>query len=64
MFNINNCAARASCSRAKQDDDELVDFVEVGEFIVALRAMRSAMAYVMEHVGSRVRRLPHQHQIL
>jgi hypothetical protein len=29
MFNINNCAARASCSRAKQDDDELVDFAEV-----------------------------------
>jgi hypothetical protein len=47
MFNINNCAARASCSKAKQDDDELVDFAEVGEFVVALRAMRSAMAYVM-----------------
>jgi hypothetical protein len=47
MFNINNCTARASGSRAKQDDDELVDFVELGEFIVALRAMRSAMAYVM-----------------
>jgi hypothetical protein len=47
MFNINNCAARASSSRTKQDDDELVDFAEVGEFVVALRAMRSAMAFVM-----------------
>jgi hypothetical protein len=47
MFNINNCTARASSSRAKQDDDELVDFAEVGGFVVALRAMRSAMAYVM-----------------
>jgi hypothetical protein len=47
MFNINNCAARASSSRAKQGDDELVDFAEVGEFVVALRAMRSAMAFVM-----------------
>jgi hypothetical protein len=26
--------ARASCSRAKQDNDELVDFAEVGEFEV------------------------------
>ncbi len=47
MFNINNCAARAASSRAKQDEDELVDSAEVGEFVVALRAMRSAMAYVM-----------------
>jgi hypothetical protein len=47
MFNINNCAARASSSRSRQDDDDLIDFAEVGEFIVALRAMRSAMAFVM-----------------
>jgi hypothetical protein len=47
MFNINNCAARTSGSRSKQDEDNLADFAEVGEFIVALRAMRSAMAFVM-----------------
>jgi hypothetical protein len=47
MFNINNCAARASSSKSRQDDEDLIDFAEVGEFIVALRAMRSAMAYVM-----------------
>jgi hypothetical protein len=34
-------------SRAKQEEDDLADFAEVGEFIVALRAMRSAMAFVM-----------------
>jgi hypothetical protein len=47
MFNINNCAARASSSKSRQDDDDLIDFAEVGEFIVALRAMRSAMAFLM-----------------
>jgi hypothetical protein len=47
MFNINNCAARTSGSRSKPDEDDLADFAEVGEFIVALRAMRSAMAFVM-----------------
>jgi hypothetical protein len=47
MFNINNCAARASSSKSRQDDEDLIDFAEVGEFIVALRAMRSAMAYFM-----------------
>jgi hypothetical protein len=47
MFNINNCAARASSSKSRQDDEDLIDFAEVGEFIVALRAMRSAMAFVM-----------------
>jgi hypothetical protein len=47
MFNINNCVARASRSKSRQDDEDLIDFAEVGEFIVALRAMRSAMAFVM-----------------
>jgi hypothetical protein len=42
MFNINNCAARAARSKAKQDEDKLRVFSpsEVGEFVVALRAMR------------------------
>jgi hypothetical protein len=47
MLNINNCAARASSSRTSKDKDDLIDFAEVGEFVVALRAMRLAMAYVM-----------------
>jgi hypothetical protein len=47
MFNINNCTARAASCKSKQDEDELVDFAEVGEFVVALRVMRLAMANVM-----------------
>ncbi len=47
MFNINNCTARTSGSRSRQEEDDLADFAEVGEFIVALRAMPSAMAFVM-----------------
>ena len=47
MFNINNCAARASGGKSRADDDDMEDFAEVGEFIVALRAMRSAMSFVM-----------------
>jgi hypothetical protein len=65
MFNINNCAARAFSSKAKQDDDDLVDFAEVREFVVALRAMKSAMAYVMpSKMLRRPGRIPHQHQVL
>jgi hypothetical protein len=44
MFNINNCAARTSTK--KQEDSE-EDILEVSEFKLALRAMRSAMQFVM-----------------
>ena len=47
MFNINNCAARAANKSKTEQDEDMVDFAELGEFIVALRAMRSAMAFVM-----------------
>ncbi len=65
MFNINNCAARAASCKSKQDEDELVDFAEVGEFVVALRAMRSAMAcHALEYVHCSTKRISHQHEIL
>jgi hypothetical protein len=44
MFNINNCAARTS-SKKQEDSEE--DILEVSEFKLALRAMRSAMQFVM-----------------
>jgi hypothetical protein len=48
MFSINNCAAIACSNKSKQDDEDLlVDSMEVGEFLVALGAMRLAMAFVM-----------------
>jgi hypothetical protein len=47
MFNMNTCAAWAPSSCSKQEDDDLADFTEVGEFIVELRAMRSAMAFLV-----------------
>jgi hypothetical protein len=43
MFNINNCAARSSSKKVDSEDDIL----EVSEFKLALRALRSAMQFVM-----------------
>jgi hypothetical protein len=46
MFNINNCilcAAKISSSKG----EELGYFTEVCEFILALRAMKAGMAFVM-----------------
>jgi hypothetical protein len=44
QFNINNCSARAS-SKKGSDSDE--DILELGEFKLAVRALRTAMAFVM-----------------
>jgi hypothetical protein len=44
MFNINNCSARASSKKAEDGDE---DFNDVAEFKLAIRAMRTAMQFVM-----------------
>jgi hypothetical protein len=46
LFNINNCTTRATKS-SQQDNDELSDFAELGEFKLALRTMKAAMSFVM-----------------
>ena len=46
LFNINNCAARASASRASSSPDELVEINDLGEFKLALRALRTAAQFV------------------
>jgi hypothetical protein len=46
LFNINNCAARASASRAAATSDELLDVADIGEFKLALRALRTAGQFV------------------
>jgi hypothetical protein len=43
QFNINNCSARAGKKNSEAEEDML----EIGEFKLALRAMRTAMAFVM-----------------
>ncbi len=45
MFSINNCGRKLSFKNGEQDDG-LVDVAEVGEFKMALRVMREAMAFV------------------
>jgi hypothetical protein len=44
MFNINNCAARSSSKKQADGED---DILEVSEFKLALRALRTAMQFVM-----------------
>lgn len=44
MFNINNCAAKASTKKSGEEED---DISEIGEFKLALRTMRTAYAFVM-----------------
>ena len=46
LFNINNCAARASASRAAASADELLEVADLGEFKLALRALRTAAQFV------------------
>jgi hypothetical protein len=47
LFNINNCTARASASRAAAASDELLEVADLGEFKLALRALRTAGQFVM-----------------
>jgi hypothetical protein len=42
LFNINNCASRSSSKKTGEQDD---DIVELGEFKLALRAMRTAYSF-------------------
>jgi hypothetical protein len=44
MFNINNCAARASTKKPGEGED---DALELGELKLAVRVLRSAMSFVM-----------------
>jgi hypothetical protein len=44
LFNINNCSARMSNKKAGELDD---DILELGEYKLALRAMRTAYAFAM-----------------
>jgi hypothetical protein len=44
QFNINNCSARAATKKDAGPDE---DILELGEFKLALRALRTAMAFVM-----------------
>jgi hypothetical protein len=44
QFNINNCGSRASAKKAAEGDE---DILELGEFKLALRALRTAMSFVM-----------------
>jgi hypothetical protein len=49
MFTINNCGARMGSGRASGGlrEDELDDILEIGEFKLAVRALRVAAAFVM-----------------
>jgi hypothetical protein len=47
MFSINNCGARAGSSKMEAKDGDLTDIVELGEFKLALRALRVAMCFAM-----------------
>jgi hypothetical protein len=44
QFNINNCSARAASKKNGEAEDNIL---ELGEFKLALRALRTAMAFVM-----------------
>jgi hypothetical protein len=44
MFSINSCGARASTKKATDVED---DFLDVSEFKLALRVLRTAMSFVM-----------------
>jgi hypothetical protein len=44
QFNINNCSAKSSGKKGQEADE---DILELGEFKLAVRAMRTAMAFVM-----------------
>jgi hypothetical protein len=44
MFNINNCSARASSKKTEDGEEDISD---VSEFKLAIRAMRTAMQFVM-----------------
>ncbi len=46
-FNINCCSRRTSNKKTDNDDAELHDFTELGEFQLALRTMRTAAAFTM-----------------
>jgi hypothetical protein len=44
QFNINNCSIK---SAGKKNADNNKDILELGEFKLAMRALRTAMAFVM-----------------
>jgi hypothetical protein len=44
QFNINNCSAKASGKKGSEGEE---DILELGEFKLAIRALRTAMAFVM-----------------
>jgi hypothetical protein len=46
-FNINCCSRRSSNKKSDNDDAEMNDFTEIGEFQLALRTMRTAAAFTM-----------------
>jgi hypothetical protein len=47
QFNINNCARKASSSKNEDNESNLPDFSELGEFQLALRTMRTAASFIM-----------------
>jgi hypothetical protein len=47
QFNINNCARKTSSSKESDNDTNLPDFSEIGEFQLALRTLRTAAAFIM-----------------
>ncbi len=47
QFNINNCARKTTCSKDKNNESNLPDFSELGEFQLALRTMHTAAAFIM-----------------
>jgi hypothetical protein len=46
LFNINNCATRVSASRATAAAEELLEVADLGEFKLALRALRTAAHFL------------------
>jgi hypothetical protein len=47
QFNINNCTRKASGLKENDNDTNLPDFSEIGEFQLALRTLRTAAAFIM-----------------
>ncbi len=47
QFNINNCTRKASGSKENDNDTNIQDFSEIGEFQLALRTLRTAAAFIM-----------------
>ena len=47
MFSINNCGARAGSSKMEGKDGYLDDIIELGEFKLALRALRVAASFAV-----------------